>query len=37
MHHLGQFLILKIMDCPVENFDITWATTYMDYGTNFLY
>ena len=37
MHHLGQYFILKVMDCPVEEFETGLALSRVTYGFYFIY
>lgn len=37
MHHLGQYFILKAMDCPVEDYTITITTSKITYGFYYVY
>jgi len=32
LHYLGQFVFLKLMDCPVTKFEFTWYKIRMEYA-----
>ena len=32
VHYLGQFVFLKIIDCPVTRFDFTWYKIKLEYS-----
>ena len=32
LHYLGQYVFLKLMDCPVTRFHFTWYKVKLDYA-----